>query len=235
MKCPGQDTRYWKPGDIFEADCPHCGRAVEFFKDEATRKCRACRQVVVNPKMDFGCATYCKYAAECLGELSPELLAKREDLLKDRVALETKRELGNDFQRVAHAVKVARYAEEIAKEEKAEQAVVLSASYLHVLHEGRGTEAPRTGSGKEPREILEGLGARPELVEKVLDIVNAFRNGRVADSVAGRVFSDAHLLAALDEEKAAGRGEIDGQSQRQLFSEAARKAASRLLSRKAAG
>ena len=25
MKCPGQDTRYWKPGDIFESPCPACG------------------------------------------------------------------------------------------------------------------------------------------------------------------------------------------------------------------
>jgi len=53
MKCPGQDTRYWKPGDIFDADCPHCGSKVEFFKDEATRRCRNCGKTVVNPKMDF--------------------------------------------------------------------------------------------------------------------------------------------------------------------------------------
>ena len=94
MKCPGQDTRYWKPGDIFEVDCPECGNRVEFFKDEATRKCRQCRHTVVNPRMDFGCAAYCKYAADCLGELGPELLAKRNDLLKDKVALEVKRDPG---------------------------------------------------------------------------------------------------------------------------------------------
>ena len=34
MKCPGQDMRYWKPGDIFNAKCPKCGGTVEFFKDE---------------------------------------------------------------------------------------------------------------------------------------------------------------------------------------------------------
>lgn len=34
MKCPGQDRRYWKPGDIFDVECPQCGNGVEFFKDE---------------------------------------------------------------------------------------------------------------------------------------------------------------------------------------------------------
>ena len=85
--------------------------------------------------MDFGCAAYCKYAAECLGELGPELLAKRNDLLKDRVALEVKRLLGQDFQRIGHAVKVARYVDEIARDEKAEPMVALCA-YLHVFMEG---------------------------------------------------------------------------------------------------
>lgn len=33
MKCPGQDSRYWKEGAIFEVDCPKCGKPVEFFKD----------------------------------------------------------------------------------------------------------------------------------------------------------------------------------------------------------
>jgi hypothetical protein len=31
MKCPGQDSQYWKPGAIFETKCPKCGAEVEFF------------------------------------------------------------------------------------------------------------------------------------------------------------------------------------------------------------
>ena len=42
MKCPGQDTRYWKPEDIFSAQCPKCGAEIEFFKDDTTRKCPHC-------------------------------------------------------------------------------------------------------------------------------------------------------------------------------------------------
>ena len=39
MKCPGQDMQFWKPGDIYEVDCPGCGRTVEFFKDDTARRC----------------------------------------------------------------------------------------------------------------------------------------------------------------------------------------------------
>jgi hypothetical protein len=197
MKCPGQDTRYWKPGDIFETTCPTCGSPVEFFKDEATRKCRACRSTVVNPKMDFGCASYCKYAAACLGELGPELLAKRKDLLKDRVALEVKRLLGRDFQAIAHAVRVARYAEEIAREEKAELALVLCAAYLHVLE-----EAVPVGSGEDRgRGVLEGLNAPADLIDGVLKAMAEFKEGTTETSLNGKILREAHRLALAAEEK----------------------------------
>jgi endogenous inhibitor of DNA gyrase (YacG/DUF329 family) len=61
IRCPGQDQRFWKPGDIFEVKCPACGRAVEFFKDEPKLKCRNCGQEVANPKIDLGCAEWCQY------------------------------------------------------------------------------------------------------------------------------------------------------------------------------
>jgi hypothetical protein len=196
MKCPGQDTRYWKPGDIFEVDCPHCGNKIEFFKDEATRKCRNCLQKVVNPRMDFGCATYCKYAADCLGDLAPELLAKREDLLRDRVALETKRRLGQDFGRIAHTVKVARYAEQIIQDEKAELALVLAASYLHALEED--VSQPSGVSHTAARQVLEQLGAGPEMVERVVDLIERLKSEDPGDTVSAKVFLDAHLLAETE-------------------------------------
>ena len=59
VRCPGQDQRFWKPDDIFEVQCSGCGRAVEFFKDEPKLKCPGCGQIVVNPKIDLGCARWC--------------------------------------------------------------------------------------------------------------------------------------------------------------------------------
>jgi len=131
MKCPGQDSRYWKPGAIFEEKCPECGHLVEFFKDDTTRKCPKCEHKFANPKMDFGCASYCQYAKECIGDLPPELLAQKEDLLKDRIAIEMKRYFKSDFKRIGHATRVARYAERIGRNERGNLAVVLAAAYLH--------------------------------------------------------------------------------------------------------
>ena len=68
-KCPGQDPRFWKPGDIFDAPCPHCGTTVEFWKDEPCVKCPRCRKMAVNPKLNLGCAQWCPHAERCLGTL----------------------------------------------------------------------------------------------------------------------------------------------------------------------
>jgi len=131
MKCPGQDIRYWKPEAIFEVKCPKCGHEVEFFKDDPARKCDNCGHRFINPDINFGCASYCEYAEQCIGNLPPELLAKREDLLKDRVALEMKKYFKQDFKKIGHATKVARYAERIGKSEVGNLAVILSAAYRY--------------------------------------------------------------------------------------------------------
>jgi endogenous inhibitor of DNA gyrase (YacG/DUF329 family) len=70
MKCPGQDTRYWKPEDIFNVPCPACGKPVEFFKDDSSRKCPTCGYRFRNPRLDLGCAEWCPYAEQCLGEMA---------------------------------------------------------------------------------------------------------------------------------------------------------------------
>lgn len=72
IMCPGQDTQFWKPGDIFEIVCPACGAKVEFFKDDAKRRCPGCGHQFPNPKLNLGCAKWCKFADKCLG-LNSEL------------------------------------------------------------------------------------------------------------------------------------------------------------------
>jgi len=59
--------RYWKPEDIFTVACPHCRAEIEFWKDEPVRRCSVCRQEVRNPKVEQGCAEWCKHGPECLG------------------------------------------------------------------------------------------------------------------------------------------------------------------------
>jgi hypothetical protein len=67
-RCPGQDMRYWTSKDIFDVPCVHCGTAIEFWKDEPSRPCPGCGRDVRNPRLDLGCAEWCKYAPECLGQ-----------------------------------------------------------------------------------------------------------------------------------------------------------------------
>jgi len=200
MKCPGQDTRYWKGDAVFEVPCPECGHMVEFFKDESTRTCKNCGTKVINPKMDFGCAAYCKFAAQCLGELPPELLAEREDLLKDRVAIEMKLTLKKDFKRVGQATRSARYAEKIAKAAGADLAVVLSAAYLQdVVVRPVGEDGPSTSEEKvaAAKTILEKLGAREDLISEVCEIIDAIHAGKELDSINYKTTHDAILIGSL--------------------------------------
>ncbi|TSA13494.1 MAG: hypothetical protein D4R73_00825 [Deltaproteobacteria bacterium] len=64
-RCPGQDTMYWKPEDIFEVACPVCSTPVEFFKDDSSRKCPGCGLRFRNPRLDPGCAGWCPHAEQC--------------------------------------------------------------------------------------------------------------------------------------------------------------------------
>lgn len=66
LKCPGQDSRNWKNDDIHLVPCPACGKDVEFFKDDRSRKCSNCGTRFKNPHFDIGCAEWCPYSKECI-------------------------------------------------------------------------------------------------------------------------------------------------------------------------
>jgi len=209
MKCPGQDTQYWSPGAIFEVKCPKCGHKVEFFKDDTTRKCGKCSHRFVNPHMDFGCASYCQYAEQCIGNLPPELLAHKENLLKDRVAIEMKRYFKNDFKRIGHASRVARYAEQIGKLESGNLAVILSAAYLHDIgilqaEKKYASTAAKYQEKEGPpiaKDILIKLGAREELIDEVCDIIGHHHHPRSDETLNFKVVYDADLVENMDEKQ----------------------------------
>ncbi|MFH1488978.1 MAG: HD domain-containing protein [Pseudomonadota bacterium] len=240
MKCPGQDSRYWKPGAIFEARCPECGHEVEFFKDDTTRRCRKCGHRFLNPGMDFGCASYCKYASQCIGNLPPELIAQKEDLLKDRVAIEMKRYFRQDFKRIGHAGRVARYAEQIGKEEGGNLAVILTASYLHDIgikeaerkHQSTASKYQEEEGPPIAREILESLGASGELIEEVCDIIGHHHHPRPDESVNFKSLYDADLIANLEDarkEEPMEKERIEGILAKSFLTESGRNLARRVL------
>lgn len=196
MKCPGQDSRYWKQDAIFEAKCPKCGKEVEFFKDDTTRRCRNCGHRFLNPALDFGCASYCKYAEQCIGNLPPELIAQKENLLKDRVAIEVKRRLKGNFKQIGRTARRARYAEKIGKEEGGNLAVILSSAYLLGL-------APDNGQGTEKvaaaREVLTKLGAGEALIDEVCGIVGADHDAGFEEELEFRCVRDAERIVFLED------------------------------------
>lgn len=208
MKCPGQDTQYWKPGAIYDAKCPKCEKIVEFFKDDTTRKCSHCGHRFINPQLDFGCAAYCQFAEQCIGNLPPELIAQKEDLLKDRVAIEMKKYFRADFKRISHAGRVARYAERIGKSEAGNLAIILASAYLHDIgileaekkHNGAAAEHHEVEGVPIARGILEKLGAAEPLVEAVCDIVGRHHHPQEDDSFEFKAVYDADLIANLEGE-----------------------------------
>jgi len=241
MKCPGQDSRYWKPEAIFEEQCPKCGHSVEFFKDDPARKCGKCGHRFINPKMDFGCASYCEFAEQCMGTLPPELLAEKEDLLKDRVAIEMKRYFKADFKRIGHATKVARHAERIGKMERGNLAVILCAAYLHDIgiHEAErkhNSTAARYQEEEGPpiaREILEKLGAKEALIEEVCDIIGHHHHPREDDTLSFKVMYDADLIVNLEEahkEKPKTNDELEDLIGKAFLTESGKKEARKVFS-----
>ena len=209
MKCPGQDSRYWKPGAVFEVECPKCGSKVEFFKDDTTRVCRNCGNRLLNPRMDFSCAAYCRYAEQCLRNLPPELIAQREELLKDSIAIEVKRYFGQDLRRIAHAMKVARYAERIGKEEMADMGVVMAAAYLHDIGIKEAERRFKSSAARYQeelgppiaRKILKNLGASEGLIDEVCDIVGHHHHPRENETTNFKVLYDADLIVNLEEKQ----------------------------------
>jgi hypothetical protein len=213
MKCPGQDSRYWKPDAVFDVPCPECHKTVEFFKDDTSRRCAHCGHRFANPNMDFGCAAYCQFAEQCIGTLPPEVAAQQQDLLKDRVALEMKRYFKTDFKRIGHAAKVARYAERIGMMEGGNLAVILVASYLHDIgiHEAErkhGSAAPEYQELEGPpiaRSLLEKLGANAGLIDEVCEIIARHHHPRDDESVNFKALYDADRIANLEELQAQER------------------------------
>jgi putative nucleotidyltransferase with HDIG domain len=192
--------------------------------------------------MDFGCATYCQFAEQCVGNLPPELLAQKEDLLKDRVAIEMKRYFKTDFKRIGHASRVARYAERIGKIEKGNMAVILAAAYLHDIGKleaekkfGESAAEHHEAEGREvARSILTKLGAQEQLIEAVCDIIAHHHQPQSGDDINFQVVFDADLLDRLDQKRKknpAGKTDWNDKIENVFLTEGGRQEARDILTR----
>lgn len=230
VRCPGQDQRFWKPEDVFEVNCSQCGAAVEFFKDEPKLKCHECGHMVVNPKIDLGCAEWCQYAEQCLGVSA----VKQTNALRDKLVEEMKKVLGPDRKRVDHALAVLRYAEEIQAAEGADPLVVKAAAILHDIgiHEAEIKHGSPAGNYQETEgppiaaEILRRHDVPAEAVEHVCKIIANHHSARDIDTIEFRCVWDADWLVNIPEDfKDAGRKRIGETVDRVFKTDAGRRIA----------
>ncbi len=196
MQCPGQDSRYWDGAAIFEYKCPKCGNVLEFFKDDSKRKCKNCGNEVFNPHMDFGCASYCPYAEQCLGNLPPELLAKKQDVLINKTAAEVKGLLSENFKAIGQAGRVARHAEVLAAEQEgSNKAVVVLAAYFEALVVADLHKPIAELAG----QIMKRHGANQGLNDEVCAILENKESATPGGHTNSLILTEARKLAAQDE------------------------------------
>ncbi len=184
MQCPGQDNRYWDGEAVFEAPCPHCGNELEFFKDDSQRSCKKCGNRVLNPRIDFGCAAYCPHAAQCLGSMPPELLAKQKNLFKDKVAIAVRKQLIGQEALYKTATMRTEIAEQLCKEEqRGDMAAVLAAALLKDTN--------------TPLDLLRDLQADDSIITTVEMLLNQETPGSDTEQASLDIYRDACLLSSV--------------------------------------
>ncbi len=207
MKCPGQDMQFWENDAIYEVKCPECSKMVEFYKDDTTRKCHHCNHRFVNPKMDFGCATYCQFAEQCLGTLPEEFVLQQDNLLKDKVAVAVKRYFKTDFKSIRFTTQIAGHAEKIGRStDGANLAIILCSSYLLLLSNPQlieqntaiGRQTFESSHADVALEVLKGVGANELLIDQVCRIISNRASDSEHEQTAISVVFDAYKIALLE-------------------------------------
>ncbi len=204
VRCPGQDQRFWKPEDIFEVQCPGCDTTVEFFKDEPKLKCRKCGQMVINPKIDLGCAEWCQYAEQCMGvDTLKNLKIMREKLINQMTKV-----FGNDQKRIEHALSVLDYAEQIENVEGGDPLIVRAAAILHDIgilesEHKYGSPAGKYQEIEGPpiaKEILEKYDIPTEAIEHICKIIANHHSAKEIDTIEFRIVWDADQIVNIAED-----------------------------------
>ncbi len=206
--CPGQDTMFWSADDVFEIACAECGNMVEFFRDDAKRKCSNCQSLIQNPKLNLGCAMWCEHAKQCLGYDPKEKLAEAAqgaESLVDQLIAAMRAKFGSDEKRIDHAQRVLEFAQDILKSEPGDPRVVQAAAVLHDIgikeaEAKHGSSAGRYQEMEGPpiaRPIMEELGMAPEVVDHVCDIIGNHHSARDIDTPEFRILWDSDWLVNI--------------------------------------
>jgi hypothetical protein len=141
-------------------------------------------------------------------------VAQKEELFKDRVAVEVKRHLRTDFKRIGHAARLARYVERIQQREKGNPASALIAAYLlpiaaQAAADGGG-EAWRRAATATAGEFLSKLGAGENLITAVAEVLAALAAAGPQSPLEVRVLHDAEAIVRLEEQQKTAPLPADG-------------------------
>jgi len=212
VMCPGQDTRFWGPADIFEVNCGNCGATVEFFKDDASRRCPKCGARVQNLKLSLGCAQWCEHAKECLGFDPKEMqLEDSEQVsLADKLIEAMKKEFGDDQKRITHALAVLDEAQGLLRAEKADPKVVIAAAVLHDIGIQEAERKHNSNAGKYQEiegppiatKIMEEIGLDEDTIDHVCKIIRNHHSAKNINTVEFQIIWDADNIVNFAEEVA---------------------------------
>lgn len=183
MQCPGQDNRYWSGDAVFEIICPHCGNMLEFFKDDSQRVCRQCGHRMLNPKIDFGCASYCPYAEQCMAGLPAGLRTDGGELFRERLAAAVRKEFLNNEQLHRLVTRRAEFGERLCREEGGNLAAIVAAALL--------------SRSADPDLPLTQLAAEKELAVAVIRLLAHGPVTSDQEEKSAAIFHDACLLGDL--------------------------------------
>lgn len=203
FRCPGQNTMFWKPDDIYDVVCPSCDEPVEFWKDDAKRLCK-CGHRFLNPKRDLGCLEYCKYAESCMPEMfqGEDLQA----LYRDRLLAAVRRTIKPDESHLQKTWEASELVAEILAKEAGEPKVVIAATILKdLLNSTRAQRAEAVQTDSDialAKRLLADLGTEREVVDQVCTIIEHKLDRDGSRDINLQIVMDALNLRGLLEKRA---------------------------------
>lgn len=190
-KCPGQDTKYWSPDDIFEGKCPDCGNELEFWKTDVRVRCEKCRRIVSNPRFDMGCAEWCSFAEQCLGDVKKGYGRPDSFLEKIKETMENILD-SSDYEKLQETLI---QAETLSEKRGAELIVVATAACLNMIR--------KTFKEKDAHKYEELFLQKVEpprlVVEEAYQVLEELKKGE-ARSLNARMLYKAIKLQAVNSE-----------------------------------
>lgn len=194
QRCPGQDMRTWTPDDIFDVECPFCGAEIEFWKDEPSRLCRECGHELRNPRINLGCARWCKSARECLGTVPEAHIAAAPIIECLRAALA--RTFAEMPETLRQAEKIHSLADTLISVAGGDPCVIKAGALLSVVRD------PSVRN-----DLLARIGVDEERSHLLAACLNALAEGGAMAAVECAAIADAVAINAFAE--SANRGAED--------------------------